>query len=139
MIDILLPLRKSYFTILTSIGLKVYEESSVPDKALTPYVIISTQTAIEDSNKSDFGHNATVLLDIVTSYAINNIGGTKQADEIAQQILNVINSKTYFPINPALQNVGLKIGDTHKMNSVTLTERVYRRLIRFEHIVRQVN
>lgn len=138
MIDVLLPLRIAYVSKLEALGLTVYEEGAVPAEAKKPYVIVSTQTDIESSNKSDFGHNTTTLLDIVTAYPLNQTGSSKQADLIAGQILIAINSKSDFSISEDFQSVTLKLGDTHKLTGNSPTERIFRRLIRFEQTIRQI-
>lgn len=136
--DPLLPLRIAYVEKLESLGLSVFEEGAVPAEAKKPYVIVSTQTALEDSNKSDYGHEATTLLDIVTGVPINKTGGSKEADLIAGTILININSKTKFLISDDFQSVSLRMGDSHKITGNTATERIFRRLIRFEQTIRQI-
>lgn len=137
--DLLLPLREAYYSKLTALGLLVFEEGAVPVPSPFPYVILSTQTANEDSNKSDFGHKATMLLDIVTRVPKNKTGGSKGADTIAGLIFTVINSKTVFTINADFQSVLISLVEDRKLNSETDTSRIYRRLLRFEHTVRQLN
>ena len=137
--DIQLPLRVAYFEKITSLGLDMYENDAVPEDAQTPYVIYSDADSTEDSNKSDFGRKARVLLDIVTSFPKNVIGGSKGADLLAGTILEIINSKTKFIINDDLQSVSIKLIQDKKLNAVSETERVFRRLLRFEHIIRQLN
>lgn len=133
-----LPLRTAYFDKLTALGLTAFEKDAVPKTAGTPYVIISDINTIEDSNKTDFGHKAAVLLDIVTKAPINQVGGGKERDLIANQIFGVINSKTPFIIDENLQSVNLKITSDQILNGDTDTDRVFRRLIRFEHNIRQL-
>lgn len=133
-----LPLKTAYFTRLTDLGLTAFEKDAVPKNAVTPYVIISDIDSKEESNKTDFGHKAAVLLDIVTKAPINQIGGGKQRDLIANQIFSVVNSKTPFIIDENFQSVNLKITSDRTLNGDTDTDRVYRRLIRFEHIIRQI-
>jgi hypothetical protein len=137
--DLQLPLKTAYFTELTNLGLTAFEKDAVPKGAVTPYVIISEIDSKEDSNKTDFGHKAAVLLDIVTKAPINQIGGGKQRDLIANEIFGVINSKTLFIIDDHFQSVSLKITSDRNLNGDTDTYRVYRRLIRFEHNIRQLN
>jgi hypothetical protein len=136
--DLQLPLRTAYFNRLTGLGLTVFEKDAVLSNAVTPYVIISEIDTKEDSNKADFGHKAAVLLDIVTKAPINQVGGGKQRDLIANQIFSVINSKTSFIIDENFQSVNLKITYDRTLNGDTDTDRVYRRLIRFEHNIRQI-
>ncbi|RZK61279.1 MAG: hypothetical protein EOO95_16675, partial [Pedobacter sp.] len=128
--DIKLPLRETYFSKLTALNLDVYENGAVPSGALTPYVIISSVDAKEESNKSDFGHKAAILLDIVTKFPKNQTGGGKERDLIAGQILAVINSKAPFIINENLQSVNLKITSDQTLEGTADTDRVFRRLIR---------
>lgn len=134
-----LPLKTAYFDKLTALGLTVFEKDAVPKNAVTPYVIISDIDSKEDSNKTDFGHKTAVLLDIVTKAPINQVGGGKQRDLIANQIFGVANSKTVFTIDEHFQSVNLKITSDRNLNGDTDTDRVFRRLIRFEHIIRQLN
>lgn len=136
--DPLLPLRIAYVAKLESLGLSVFEEGAVPAEAKKPYVIVSTQTSLEDSNKSDYGFETTTLLDIVTGIPINQTGGSKEADLIAGKILIEVNSKIEFLINESFQSVSLKMGDSHKLTGNTATERIFRRLIRFEQTIRQI-
>jgi hypothetical protein len=137
--DIKLPLRETYFSKLTGLGLEVYESGAIPSGAITPYVIISSVDAKEESNKSDFGHKAAVLLDIVTKFPKNQTGGGKERDLIVGEIFAVINSKTSFIINENLQSVNLKITSDQTLEGTADTDRVFRRLIRFEHTIRQLN
>ncbi|MBO9671967.1 MAG: hypothetical protein J7577_00875 [Sphingobacteriaceae bacterium] len=137
--DIQLPTRVAYVSKLTDLGLTVYEMDAVPDEANAPYVIIGDTDSNEISNKTDFGHTLRILLDIVTEFPKNVVGGSKGADLIANQILGIINSKTKFIINEDLQSVNVKLIQDRKLNGVTDTTRVFRRLLRFEHIIKQIN
>lgn len=137
--DIKLPLRETYFSKLTALDLDVYENGAVPSGSTTPYIIISSVDIREESNKSDFGHKAAILLDIVTKFPKNQTGGGKERDLIAGQILAVINSKAPFIINENLQSVNLKITSDQTLEGTADTDRVFRRLIRFEHTIRQLN
>lgn len=138
MIDIHTPLRTLYYNIMINLGLVCYENGAVPDDAITPYIIISSIDANEDSNKTDFGNSAQVLLDIVTSFEKNKVVGSKLADTIAGQILGLINSKIRFPIFDGLQIVTTKKIQDQKINNESTTHRIYRRLLRFQHLIKEV-
>ncbi|MNK65782.1 hypothetical protein D3C87_850840 [compost metagenome] len=137
--DIQLPMRIAYIAKLTALGLTVYEMDAVPQNAPTPYVIIGEFLSSEISDKTHFGHKASQLLDIVTKSPKNKVEGSKEVDLLANQIFGVINSKAPFIINDDLQSVNIKIIQDKKLNAIVETDRVYRRLIRFEHTIRQLN
>lgn len=137
--DIQTPIRKLFYSnIATGLGYRCYENGAVPDNAVTPYVIISSITSQEDSNKSDFGNVAQTLIDIVTSYPRTQYAGSEEVDEMAGYILGLINSKSKFPITGSLQIVTTKVLQDQKLVDFTNTRVIYRRLIRFEQLIMEV-
>jgi len=126
--DVHTPLREFFVAKLATKGLTSYENGAVPDEAVTPYVIISSMDATENSNKSDFGHLVNTLLDFVTSYPKNKAGSSKAVDVMAGQALDVINSKTIYPAFGGLQIVNTKILQDQKLGDKTPTKTIFRRI-----------
>lgn len=132
------PLRTLLYSIITGLNMVCYEAGAVPDDAATPYVIIADMYTVEDSNKSDFGSIVQTLLDVVTSFEKNKIGGSKPVDAMAGEILEVINSKIKFAVFSGLQIVTTKLIQDKKINGQSDTHRIYRRLIRFQQLIMEV-
>jgi|GEM_PF-3618226 len=137
--DIHTPVRQLFYNVIeTTLGYKLYENGAIPDTAVTPYIIISDVTSSEDSNKTGFGNSVQILLDIVTSYGKNQVGGSKPVDIIAGDILAAINSKVRFAITGDLQIVNTKVLQDQKINAKSDTNRIFRRLIRFQQLIMEV-
>lgn len=136
--DIHTPIRIIFYSAITAKGFACYEAGAIPDNATTPYVVISSITNQENSNKSDFGNNVQTLIDIVTKYPRTQYAGSEEADNIAGQILSVINSKTKLPITSGLQIVNTKVLQDQKINDRVDNFVIYRRLIRFENLIMEV-
>lgn len=136
--DIHTPLRTLFAKLIIGLGYTCYEAGAIPDNAVTPYVIIASMDASEKSNKTGFGNNVQTMLDIVTKYEKNKIGGSKVADTIAGRILEVINSKIHFQIFSGLQIVNTKILQDQKLNAQSTTHRIFRRLLRFQQTIMEV-
>lgn len=136
--DVHEPLRTLFYSIITDKNLVCYEAGAVPDDAPNAYVIIADISIVENSNKTDFGQNVLIMLDLVTKYNKNKIVGSKEVDQMAGEILEVINSKIKFPIFNGLQIVTTKIVQDQKLNSKSDTHRIYRRLIRFQQLIMEV-
>lgn len=136
--DIHVPIRAMLVNLITIKGFTSYENGAVPDDAPTPYVIISDINAVENSNKSDFGNNVQVLLDVVTSYPKAQVAGSLLADTIAGAIMESYNSKTKIELTENLQIVNTKILQNQKIAITTNTHKIYRRLIRYQHLIMEV-
>lgn len=154
--DIHAPLRALYFSLITAKGYTCYEDGATPDNAVTPYVIIADMQGREDSNKSDFGNVFQVLLDVVTSYPKTKAAGSLQVDSMAGVLLENINSRikmemldtdtnvfefTFpftFSTEIGLQIVNTKVLQDKKITMNTSTHKIYRRLLRFQHLIMEV-
>lgn len=136
--DIHTPLRSKLFEIITGKGYGCYENGAVPDDAVTPYVIISDMRAAENSDKSRFGNNVQTLLDLVTRYPKGQVAGSIEVDTMAGNIFSSINSKTKIELNNELQIVSTKILQDEKININTTTHKIYRRLIRFSQLIKEI-
>lgn len=139
--DVNYILRKAYFQALNGVvswnvvPLPVYDKFA-PNDAVYPYIILSTQTDVEDSVKNCQGHEATMLIDVVTGFTgeVNSA----QMDNICGQIQGIIN-----PISPRIiLGGGFQLIRTRKISDNTLESqngvwKVLRRLLRFDHIIHE--
>ena len=132
------PLRTAYYDKITALGLVCYETGSVPDDAVSPYVVIAAMSGSEDSNKTDTGQTMQTLLDVVTFYDRNDIAGSTLVDSMAGLILGEINSKKIMVIGEGLQVVNTRLLQDQSVNLTTTTQRTYRRLLRYEQLIMEV-
>lgn len=136
------PVRTGYFQRLN--GAILYGASVVPvyskqapNNASYPYIILSTQTGVDDFTKNNQGQEVTILIQIITGF----MGAIKDeiADEIADQIYQLIHpaDKNFIDVGPGFQVVSTTLLlDTCDENQND-TFKIYRRLIRFGHRIRE--
>jgi len=136
--DIHTPVRTLFYTTIKAQELDCYEAGAISDTAATPYVLIADISTNEDSNKTGLGNSVQILLDFVTSYPKNKVGGSKEVDTMASKVLAVINSKIRFEIFDGLQIVNTKVLQDLKQNTESKTHRIYRRLIRYQQLIMEV-
>jgi len=139
-------IRKGYFQKLNGAvfsngqPVKVYD-GMVPNNAVYPYIILSTQTASDTSVKRCQGQEATMLVDVVTGYT----GEVEREtiDDIANQIFQLINpvdSSGFIDAGTDLQVISTRLISDTTMEAQNDVYKVLRRLIRFTHRVQeQVN
>jgi len=118
----------------------VYNNFAIPENAETPYVIISTFTANQRFTDTCKVIDCTQLVDVVTSFT--NPTGQGQAENIANQIENIINPDTKTRID--ITDYGYAIGNTYGIGSdqnyLKSNDRyIYRILKRYRHIVEKIN
>lgn len=133
--DVIKEIRKAYVALFATAGVPAYDRFLPDNSAAATYVIITAQDTTEQIDKCDNGHVTSVQIDI-THRTTTNSGGI-ECDNVAEVIIPLIKGEQFtLP-------VGIKLvpGSTRKSSDSTLdgisdTFRVYRRLIRFEHIVK---
>src|SRR5690625_4814652 len=89
--DINKSLRDAYYSALSSItfngsDVNVYEV--MPQGADLPAILLSLQTDTDDSVKTDFGHDQTILIEVWQDYQ-GDFGTKDVVDTIANDILNI--------------------------------------------------
>ena|SRR5690625_3543134 len=104
-------------------------DSFAPDEMPAPYVVLSTQTVVEDSSKTCRGYNTTILLDIVTKF--QHPSGRGQSEEIAQQIEDIISPDRSYDI------IGYETAKDMDTDIVAKsgTQYVYRKLLTYRHLI----
>lgn len=136
--DVHAPVRSMFYSIITGEGLSCFEAGAAPDNTTTPHVIIADIQVAENSDKTSFGSNVQILLDVVTYVLKNEAGGSLLTDTMAGIILNKINSKTKLNIGNGLQVVNTKVLQDIKQSSKSETHNIYRRLIRYQQLIKEV-
>ncbi|CAL1518203.1 DUF3168 domain-containing protein [Chitinophaga sp. MM2321] len=136
--------RKAYFQALQGfviVGLTAIEvyDKMAPNNAVYPYIILSTQTDTDNSVKECFGHECTMLVDVVTGF--NGAVESEMLDSICGQILNRINpSGQRLTLTNNLQLISTKLISDNTIEGQNGVWKILRRLLRFAHNVHeQVN
>lgn len=91
-----LAIRTGLYTALNGVisynstTLPVYDSSAIPENAVKPYILLSSQTDTPNNSKDRFGFDSTIQIEAVTSSFGNNQAGEKAANTIMQSIHAVI-------------------------------------------------
>ncbi len=114
----------------------------VPPTAHKNYIMIGLVTVVDDQDKDSFQSNCTVTVKCMSQYHGGH-GETDQADDIANKVMELINTKAgsyldltadgFFIITTELDQSMDKIETPVKGNKKSETEVV--RILRFRHIV----
>lgn len=118
---------------------KLYDTYATPQNETEyPYVILSTQVDNQREQKHCKIYNASILLDIVT--ASRNTFGREQAEDIAEQIDNIVNP---LGVNLNITDKGYAIGNTIRGEAFEFNDRsnvfyIYRKLIRYNHLISKI-
>ncbi len=132
-------IRTAYFTALdgnitfNSNVVPVFDAYAVPDGVTYPYILLSSnQLTIKRCKR----YNTSVLVDIVTG-STDPIG-REQAEDIAEQIDNIINPDTFVDLD--LSAYGYQLGNTTRDNDSDLTDKnniyyIYRKLLTYNHLI----
>jgi len=138
MIDAAYHTRKGYFQRLN--GAVTYNGNPVPvydtfavNEAEYPYIILSTQTAVDDSVKRCQAQEVTMLLDVVTGF----IGAPDRQplDDICNQIYQLINPAdgNFIDVGPDLNIISTRLLSDTTLEAQNDVWKIVRRLIRFGH------
>lgn len=134
-------IRKAYFTTLNGAVLNgldpipVYDTFALPEDVNYPYIIISTQTNLQNRIDRCRFWNCTILIDIVTG-DIDPIG-RDLSEDIAEQIENLINPSNYEDL---VLEGGYEIGNTFTDSDTDLqskndTHYIYRKILTYNHLI----
>lgn len=119
----------------------VYDSSGVLANAQAPYVLLGAFNTTETGQgaKDNYAQMCTLLVDVVTKYG-NSEGGKKQADEIANQIIEQIRTRTngYLDLSPNFQMVTTTVESSNTLEQMVADGVLVRRLIRFNHKIYQL-
>lgn len=134
-------IRTAYFTALNgnvtfnSNIVPVFDAYAIPDGVTYPYILLSSQTSNQLSIKRCKRYNASILIDIVTG-STDTIGRS-DAEDIAEQIENIINPDTFT--DPDLSTYGYQLGNTTREGDNDISDKnniyyVYRKLLTYSFL-----
>jgi len=134
-------IRKAYVDKLTSesYSLGVYD-TIAPDDVEPPFLIISSQTSAENSDKQSYSFDVTIQFDVI--YKTNKSGevGQKSVDTWTNELLEIIgvNVADYPSAAPDFKIVTRKVGTNFATFDYVDEAYVFRRVITMEHFVNQI-
>lgn len=136
-----LAIRKGYFDKLTSesFSLEVYD-TIAPDSVNPPFLIISSQTQAENSDKQSYSQNVTIQFDIVYRTFKAGEVGQKSVDEYANELLEIIGvyPADYPNTAPDFKIVTRKVASNVATFDYVDEAYIFRRVITMEHFVNQI-
>lgn len=134
-------IRKAYVDKLASesYSLGVYD-TIAPDNANPPFLIISSQTSAENSDKQSYNFDVTIQFDVI--YKTNKSGevGQKSVDQWTNELLGIIgvNVPDYPSAAPDFKIVTRKVGTNFATFDYVDEAYIFRRVITMEHFVNQI-
>jgi hypothetical protein len=134
-------IRKAYIDKLASqsFSLGVYD-TIAPDTVEPPFLIISSQTSIENSDKQSFNFDVTLQFDIVYRTFKSGEVGQKSVDQWANELLVIIgvNVPNYPSASPDFKIVTRRMSSNEATFDYVDEAYVFKRVIVFEHFVTQI-
>ena len=134
-------IRKAYYDklITASYSLAAYD-TIAPDTVEPPFLIISSQTQAEDSNKQCFAFNVTIQFDIVYRTFKAGEVGQKTVDTYTNELLEIIGTYPggYPNAGPDFNIVTRKVSSNIATFDYVDEAYVFRRVITMEHFVNQL-
>jgi hypothetical protein len=134
-------IRKAYFDKLTaaSYSLGVYD-TIAPDNVEPPFLIISSQTSTENSDKTSYNFDVTIQFDIVYKTSKSGEVGQKTVDNLTNELLGIIG---VYPVDypnagPYFKIVTRKVGSNQAIFDYVDQAYIFRRVLTFEHFVNQL-
>jgi hypothetical protein len=136
-----LAIRQAYINKLTteSYTLNVYD-TIAPDTVQPPFLIISSQTSVENSDKQSYSFNVTIQFDIVYRTFKSGEVGQKSVDQWANSLLQIIG---VYPIDypntaPDFKIVTRRVASNEATFDYVDEAYVFKRVIVMEHFVNQI-
>jgi len=136
-----LAIRKAYIDKLTSetYSLGVYD-TIAPDVVEPPFLLISSQTSAENSDKQSYSFTVTIQFDVVYRTFKSGEVGQKSVDQWANELLEIIgvNVPDYPSASPDFKIVTRKMTSNIATFDYVDESYVFRRVITMEHFVNQI-
>ena len=134
-------IRKAYVDKLASesYSLGVYD-TIAPDTANPPFLIISSQTSAENSDKQSYSFDVTIQFDVVYRTFKSGEVGQKSVDQWANELLEIIgvNVPDYPSAAPDFKIVTRRMSSNEATFDYVDEAYVFKRVIVFEHFVNQI-
>jgi|ERR1044072_2215975 hypothetical protein len=138
-------IRNAYYTLLngqlTSEGnnVPVYDEHA-PAEAPAVYVLLGAQTTFQRGSRTGFITNCSIIVNVVTRFPAAEQGNKKQADDIANQITQIINPDpvTQIDLSPDFFCIATNVEGSNSSSSHDQVYKYNEKAVRFSHIVEQL-
>lgn len=138
--DLSSVLRTAYYSRLN--GNLTYNSSNVPvydrvsNTVSYPFVLLGEFRDTDDSDKTFYAHNCTQEVEVITAFDGNH-GGKKASDNISDQIIERIRTRSsgYMVLNSSFNMTTTTLDETFTLTEEAGEHIVYRRVIRFRHLV----
>lgn len=117
----------------------VYDEYA-PKTAVAPYIILGAQTLYQQGNRCTFKSDCSITVIVVTAFPAAEPGNKKFADDIGNQITQIILPipGTNIDLQPDFSCDRTKIDGINSSSSQDNTYKYIEKAIRFNHIVREL-
>jgi hypothetical protein len=134
--------RTAYFNALdgqitfNALPVPIFDAYALPDGVSYPYILLSSQTSNQLMIKRCKRYNSSILVDIVTG-STDPIGRS-DAEDIAEQIDNIINPNDFIDIDLSAYNY--QLGNTNRDNDTDLSDKnglyyIYRKLLTYNFLI----
>ena len=133
------PLRKSYFDALK--GNVTYNGKTVPtydrvtNSAGSPRIKLGNQATINDQDKDKYNTEILMTIEVYTSFKRG--GGKRQADEIANQITQLIIGQT-LDLSPDFVCHEQRLESVDFIEDITGDAYVYNKIIIINNLIEQI-
>jgi len=134
-------LRKAYIDKLTSASYSLSAYDTIaPDTVEPPYLIISSQTQAENSNKQSFAFDVSIQFDIVYRTFKAGEVGQKTVDTYTNEFLGIVgvNPPLYPNTAPDFKIVTRRVSSNIATFDYVNEAYVFRRVITMDHFVNQL-
>ena len=110
----------------------------VPDTADYPYLLLGSQSTLEDPTKDDFGYEIIMDVDVVTGFE-GSFGGKSDVYDIAQSVINTIRTRTsnYLSLS-GYSMVATTLDSSFVLQEQYETHILYINKLRFRHKIQEL-
>lgn len=133
-------IRKAYFDKITTANydLSVYD-TIAPDGSEPPFLLISSQTSVENSDKTSYNFDVSIQFDIVYRTFKSGEVGQKSVDEWANGLLEIIGvaPANYPDASPDFNIVTRNMASNQATFDFVEEAYIFRRVIVVNHFVTQ--
>lgn len=134
--DVIKELRGAYIELVRGLGYTIYDRNLPTDLPNEIYIIILEQTDVKTTSKCSTGHRTSIYLDI--TYRTDNNGTGAVCDDVADVIIPQIEQENFIlPAALTMVKKSTRKLDDRTSDSFGDVYRVYHRLLRFEHLIRE--
>lgn len=136
--DVFESLIPAYYTVISAAvaPIPVFDGQVPTPASEESFILIGNRDANQIDDKDGFTYEVFITIDITIK---NRNFGFKQADEIATSILAEINSNVTIDLGNDFQMVSTRLIGSSTLPGLIPNGSVFRKLLRFSHIITQIN